>query len=203
MAFGDVRFHLHLTLLRRGYIRSVLHNLQKLAVDIVNGVVRCLNPDFTTGLANTSSHSGLVLACLQVGPELTVLSASDGFGIHKHRVMLADDFFLRISDSVQEVIVRLQNVAIHVEFDGGLSPVDGGQLSFVVSIPELGYCDVGCILDDLEWFAVTIDNRVVRCLNPDFSTALANPFVFACVIFAFIQVGPELTILGTSNFSRG
>ena len=44
--------------------------------------------------------------------------------------------------------------------------------------------DVGRVLDDLERFAVHVENRVVACLNPDFSPALADAQVFASGVAA-------------------
>ena len=65
-AFGD--------LLRRD-VRGVLDDLERLAPQIEDGVVRGLDPDLLAALADPLVLRRLILAAVQLRPELPVLAA--------------------------------------------------------------------------------------------------------------------------------
>ena len=57
-------------------------------------------------------------------------------------------------------------------------------------------------LDDPLDNALRIRHRVVRGLNPDLPTTLADAFIFARVEFAAAELGPEITVLGGPGIVR-
>ena len=66
------------------------------------------------------------------------------------------------------------------------------------SVPDsrlrLSSVDVGGVLDDLEGLAVEVEDRVVGSLDPDFLAALADPLVLGGLVFAVVEVAPELLV---------
>ena len=54
---------------------AILDDLEGLAVAVENGVVRGLDPDLLAPLADALVLGGLVLAAIELGPELLVFRA--------------------------------------------------------------------------------------------------------------------------------
>ncbi len=108
--------------------------------------------------------------------------------------MAALDFVEAVSQRVEEVLIGGDDGAVHVEMNDGLGLADRRELSLGVGLAHLAFGDIGCELDDLEWFAVAPLDRVVARLDPNFFAALADPLVFGGLIFPALQSVPELLV---------
>ena len=92
-------------------------------------------------------------------------------------MVLANDFVARVAGGREEVVVCTDNRAIELELDHCLRFPDGGDLSFVVRRRAHPLGDVRGVLDDHEWLAVLIEDRVVGGLNPDGFAVLLDALV--------------------------
>ena len=111
--------------------------------------------------------------------------------------MLADDLGQRIAERAQEIFVRGQNLAVHVELDHGLRLADRLDLAGEIRVRQLLRADVGGELHHLERLAGVVEDRIVGGENPDFFPALAETLVLAGLEFAAAKLRPELAIGGT------
>ena len=103
-----------------GDIGCVFHHAERFAILVQNGVIRGLNPDFLVAFTKTFVLAGLVDTVIQLIPERTVIIAVAGFLIHKHAVMFTFNFIKGIAYCVQEVIVGIQDHAIHIKLNHSL-----------------------------------------------------------------------------------
>ena len=87
-------------------------------------------------------------------------------------------FIQGVTHCVQEVIIRPLDNTVHIEFNDRLRFPDGVNLPFKVGIFQFLFSDQRGVFNDFENLSVHIDNRVVRCLNPDLVAAFGNPFIF-------------------------
>jgi len=72
--------------------------------------------------------------------------------------MLALDLGQRITERVEEIVVRGPNRAIHVELDHRLRFSDRGDLAREVGRAQLLFGHVGCEFDDLERLALLVED---------------------------------------------
>ncbi len=147
--------------------------------------------------------AGLVLALADAAPEVGVLVRLGDLGGHEHPVVLADDLVAVVPDRGQEVVVDREDLAVQVELDDGLRAVHRGGLARVVGAHLLGRGHVDRVLHDLPGLSVDPDDRVVDGLEPDVTTALADPVELAGHELALAQALPELTIGGGTGLLGG
>jgi hypothetical protein len=83
----------------RGGVGGVFHDLVRLAVQIEDRVVGCLNPDILATLADALVFSGLVLATIEACSERGIGAAVTLGGRHEYPVMPALDFTERIASA--------------------------------------------------------------------------------------------------------
>ena len=114
--------------------------------------------------------------------------------------MLAFDLIQRVSKSLQEVVIGSQDSTFQIELDRRLGLADCSQLTLIIGILQFSGRGFDSVLHNLERLAVAVDDGVVRSLNPNFSSALRDAFVFAGIVLAFVQIGPELSIFRAGNF---
>ena len=182
-----------LLLLRR--IGRVFHHLIGLAVQIEDGVVVGLNPNFLAALANPLEPVGDVLAPVQPGPEVFVFRALPVGVIDEHAVVFAFDLVERVAQRLEEIVVGRDNGSIHLELDHRLRLADGRDLAGIVGVAQLLFGDVGGIFHYLEGFAAQVQDGVVGSQNPDFPAALADALEFVGHVFAAVELRPELFVV--------
>ena len=83
-----------------------------IAIEVQDGIVRGLNPNFLATFADTLVFGRLESAIAQVTPELFVLSAASVGWLHKQTVMLALDLVERVTQSCQEVRISCDDCSI-------------------------------------------------------------------------------------------
>ncbi|MNQ67141.1 hypothetical protein D3C85_816510 [compost metagenome] len=105
--------------------------------------------------------------------------------------MTAHHLVAAIADRRQEVVVGVQDRAVHGELDHRLGLVDGGDLALEVGGGQLLVGDVDGVFHHLERGAARVEDRVVAGLNPDLATVPAHPPVLTGVVFAAPQLVPE------------
>ncbi len=109
--------------------------------------------------------------------------------------MLALELLEGVPHRPQEVLVRRQDVALEVELDDGLGPVDGlhaaGELGVLHGVPR----DVDGVLDDLQRPALGVQDRVVGGLDEHVLTGLRDPAVGALVEVPASELLPEALVL--------
>src|SRR5277367_54132 len=180
-----------------GDVGRKLDDLEGLLLLVKNGIVAREDPDLLAALADALVLRRGVFATIEFGPEFPIFGTVAHGRFGKHAVMLALDFRQRVTHRLQEILVRRNDGAIHVEFDDGLSSQDCINLAGILHASDLFRRHVGCELNDLAGLAIRITNRIVRRLDPDLFAALADALVFRCLIFTAIELGPELAISGT------
>jgi hypothetical protein len=84
-----------------------------------------LNPNFTATLADALVLPGIVFTATELFPEQPIFRALPVGGVNKHRVMIAFDLLERIAERLQKILVGVQDLAIHAEFNDCLHSVDG------------------------------------------------------------------------------
>ena len=109
--------------------------------------------------------------------------------------MLALHFGQRIPHGAEKILVRGDDGAVHVELDHGLGAIDRSDLAGGFHAQDLLRGNVGGELDHLEGFALGIQDRIVRCLDPDLLAALGDALVLRGLKFAAVQLGPEFTVI--------
>ena len=177
-------------------VAGVFDDFERLAVQIEDRVVGSLNPDFAAALADALVFAALEFALIQFRPEFAVVGTGAVIFFDEDAVMLALDLVGHIAERAQEVVVGLDDRAVHAKLDDRLRLADGGDLPGIVGVVDFLRGDVGGVLDDLERLAVQIEDRVVGSLNPDFLAAFADAAVFAGLVFAAVQLGPEFAVFG-------
>ena len=103
-----------------GDIGCVFHHAERFAILVQNGVIRGLNPDFLVAFTKTFVLAGLVDTVIQLIPERTVIIAVAGFLIHKHAVMFAFNFVKSIAKRIEEILIGVDNHAVHIELNHSL-----------------------------------------------------------------------------------
>jgi hypothetical protein len=106
-------------------------------------------------------------------------------------MVLAAHFIDRVADSGQEVFVGVDDGAVKLELDDRLRLADRARLALEFGGGAFLRGDVGGELDDLVGLAVGVHDRVVGGVDPDFAAILGHARVFAAVVFAGGQLGPE------------
>ena len=192
---GSVSQHRVQRLLLRGYVDGKLNHFEGLAVKIHDRVIGRLDPNFFAALADAFVLFCLVFAAIQFRPELLVIGALPIGFVHEHAVMAALDLFERVAEGVKKVVIGIEHSSVHVESDDRLRFADGGNLARVIGIAQLLFRHVRGVLDHFEGFAVRVEDGVVGGLNPDFLSALADALVFGGLVFATIELDPELLVL--------
>ena len=109
----------------RRNVGRVLDHLEGLAIAIENRVIAGLQPDLAPAATTARVLTGIVFAAPQLVPEQRVGWALCKSRIDKHAVMLAFDFVQAIAQRGQEIVVAVQNDALHIELDHPLRLVDG------------------------------------------------------------------------------
>jgi hypothetical protein len=114
--------------LLRGDVGRELHHLVGLAVPAHHRIVGGLDPDLAAAFGESLVLGGLERAGAQAGSEVAIFGALPVGRLDEHRVMLADDLRQRVADCAEEVLVGRQDVAVEIELDDRLDPVEGGEL---------------------------------------------------------------------------
>ena len=109
--------------------------------------------------------------------------------------MLALDIGQLIAHHVEEIRIRVEHIAVDVEFHHRLRLANRADLAFIFGIAHLGARDIGGELDDFIGFAVGVENRIVGSADPHFVAIPGDALVLALVEFATRQLGPELAVL--------
>jgi hypothetical protein len=68
------------------------------------------------------------------------------------------------------------------------------ELAFTIGGSQFALGDIRGEFDDLEWFAATIQQRVIGSLNPDRPPALGDALELLSPIFAAPERSPEFTV---------
>ncbi len=110
---------------RQGNVGRKLDHLDRPAVAVEHRVVRGLQPD-----RHAVAPQAHVLALARVPADQGFPEHVVGLGSHVVRraeqaVVTAHDLAQRIAHRVQEILVRMQDMTLHVEFDHGLGALDG------------------------------------------------------------------------------
>ena len=109
-------------------------------------------------------------------------------------MVLALDFVERVAHRAEEILVRGDDGAVHVEFDDGLGAADRHDLAGVLHALHLLRSDVGGELDHADRLALCVEDRIIGGLDPDFACPLAETLVLRGFELAAVQPGPELAI---------
>src|ERR1700721_3779199 len=124
-------------------VGCVFDDLERLAVEIEDRVVGGLDPDTPAALGDPLVFRGLLRAAIEGGPEVAIFGAVALGGIDKHAVVVALDLSQSISDRVQEIVVRGDDGAIHVELDDRLRFTDRSDLAGDLGVAHFLFRDVG------------------------------------------------------------
>ena len=114
---SDLAGVFHAADLARGDVGGELDHPDGLAAAIEDRIVGGLNPDLPATLGGTLVFRSLKLAAIEPGPEFPVGGALALFGIDEHAVMSPADFLEPVSHGLEEILVRGNNGAVHVELD--------------------------------------------------------------------------------------
>jgi hypothetical protein len=97
---------------------------ERLAVLVEDRVVRRLDPDLLAALADALVFRRLELAGIETGPEFPIGGALALHRFHEHAVVLALDLAERVAQHLEEVLIRGNDRAVHVERDHRLRFLD-------------------------------------------------------------------------------
>jgi hypothetical protein len=101
-------------------VGGVFDDLVRSAVFAEDRVVARLDPDLLAAFAEAAVLGRLELAAIQLGPEVAVLGAVLVGRLDEHAVMTPLDLLQRVTQRLQEVLVRRDNGSIQLELDHGL-----------------------------------------------------------------------------------
>ena len=166
----DAVFQVHLV----GDVDGELDHFIRLAVQVQDGVVGGLYPHHLAMVAQALVAARVEFAAVELLPEFLVFGAAGILGFAEHAVVLALDIAQVVVHDGEEIVVRVQHIALHVEFDHGLRLADGADLAFVFGIAHFQGRDVGGELDDFVGLAVGVEDRVVGSIDPDFAAILGH-----------------------------
>ncbi len=111
----------------------------------------------------------------------------------------ADQFVLGILGHLKELLVDVHDIALEVGLRDNARLVQNftADLSLFAHLIEfqLLFRDVRGKLHHLVGFAIAIEQRIVRRLNPDFLASLGDALIGPRIVFAPIQLRPEGRIL--------
>ena len=173
-----------------GDVESKFYDLEDMAPVIEDRIIGSLDEDAFTILAKPHELSGRKSASPELVPEAAIIL---GLGIGllaEHRMMFADDFFRRVTECGQEILIGAEDFSVGCKFDHGLRPGKRRQLAIILGALALDRCDVGRDLNDLVGLAET-KNRIVGGLDPDIVAVLCAAPVLALIILAARQFCPE------------
>ena len=187
---GDARFQID----PFGDVGGELDDLVGLAVQVEYRVVGSLQPDHLAIVAVALIAAGIEFAAVELLPEFAVLGAGGVVVLAEDAVMLAQDVIEFVADRYQEVLVGAQDMAAHVELDDGLGFADGADLRFELGVAYFLGGNVAGKLDDLKRLAVSVEDRIVRRVQPDFAAALGDALVFARIVLTCRQRFPEVAV---------
>src|SRR5262249_236867 len=145
-------------------------------------------------LAEAFVFSSLVLTAPQALPEAAILLAVAVSRLDEHAVMLALDLRQRVAERREELVIRRNDVPVHLEFDDRLRLADRLDLAFEVGRLQFAGRDIGGDLQHLVWPAGASDDRAIGRLQPDFAPAFADPLEFCRLVLPTLQRLPELRI---------
>ncbi len=207
---GDVGFNLgevaidHLFEVKQkfglfGDVGGELDHLDRFSDRVENRVVACLDPDFTTALADALELAGLEFALIKVLPEGLVFGRFAIVALDKHRVMLAADFIHTVAHHRQEVFIGLENMPLKVKLDHGLGCADGFEHALQKGTFVTAFGNIAGKFDDLEDLALVIKDRVIGRFKPQKLTVLAFAREGAAGKFARAKFFPEPLIFGRAH----
>ena len=123
-----------------GDVGGVLDDLEGLAVEVEDRIIRRLDPNLFTAFPNALEFVGHVLTAVELFPKRLVLGALSVGLLDKHAVMLALDLLKRVTQRAEEVVVGLDDRAVHVELDHRLDLADGLDLAREIRILKFLLC---------------------------------------------------------------
>ena len=179
-----------LKLLRR-HVGRVLHDLEGLAIEVANGVVRSLNPHFAPALGDALVLACVVVAAPKLRPKLAVGEALAFRGIHEQPVVATANLVDGVAEGREEVLVRVQDRPVHRELDHCLRLADGLDLSRVIGVLELLRRDVDSDLHHLDDLTFAVEDWVVGSLDPHLASALGDALVLRGLKLAEAELRPE------------
>ncbi len=185
-----------------GDVGCILHHFEGLSIRVGDGIIGSLYPDLLSAIANASVFARIVFATAEFRPKLPVSRTRAIALVDEHRVMLAPHVTERVSERLEEIVVRSQDTARKIELDNRLGFRDRRELAGAIGRGELLRGDVGRILDDFERLSVHVENRIVGCLNPDLPATLSDPLEFGRFELSPSQLRPEITV-GLAGAVRG
>ena len=141
----------------------------------------------------------MLAARRQIEPELPVLGAGGVGRIDEHAVMPPFDLVEPVAHRLQKVVVGTCDDAIEPELDHGLHAADRRDLPLVVGIAQLGFGDVGRVLDHFERLALLVDDRTVDALDVNLASPFADPTKLAGDEFAAIEPLPHIAVLSAAR----
>lgn len=109
--------------------------------------------------------------------------------------MLALDFAKRVTQRVEEILVRGDDSTVQIELDDSLCPANGRGLSGLLQADQFCCRDISRELDDFGDLSV-VQDRIVRPLDPDLPAAFADAFIFRSLVFTSVQCSPEFAVGG-------
>src|SRR6201999_453419 len=148
-------------------VGGVFDYLEGLAVEVEYWIVRSLDPDLLSSLADTLVLPGLVFAAIQLCPEFRIGTARTIGGIDEHAVVPTLDLAERVTDHIQKIRVGRDDRSVHVKFDDGLGFSDRRDLAVQIGGSHLLRGYIGSKFDDLERLALLIEDRIVGGEYPD------------------------------------
>ncbi len=178
------------------HVRRIFDDLVGFAIEVEEGVVGRLNPDFAAVLRHSLELAFDELAVAQPLPMMVILARFGEIGAREHAVMPADDFVPRIAHYRKEGVIGRDDRAVELEFDNRLRAADGADLGAVFVGDDFRLSDVRRELHHFEWLAVAVENGVVGGLNPDLVAGLGHSFIFAGVELAGAELFPERLVGG-------
>src|ERR1700761_7767176 len=113
----------------RGDVGGIFDDFERFSIQIEDGVVGSLDPDFLIPFAEAAVFAGLVFAAVELGPEFAVLGAGTVGVVGEHAVMLAFDFVELVAHGFEEILVGVLDDAVHAKFDHGLGFADRRDLA--------------------------------------------------------------------------
>jgi hypothetical protein len=101
-------------------VARVLNDFERFSIQIEDGVVGSLNPDFPSAFTDAFVFAGLVFAAVKLCPKVAIFGTVAIIFFDEDAVVFALDVVEHVAHGAQEIFVGVDDGAVHAELDHGL-----------------------------------------------------------------------------------